>query len=243
MIPRIRQASQLHDDVAVLYLELGRAGKRRHISKRRSAAAPSAAAHFNLGTALTMAGKLDEAIDHYQRALRSARLRARAQQPRERALAARDIPTKRSSISRRAPARPGECRSALQRGKRAGFARRAREAAVSFARPSSSSRTRPALASLAWLLATAPEAALRDADQAIRLAERAAELTGRRDASALDVLAAAYAAAGQFDRAVDTAQRRSSSSRTPPSPRRFVSARSYTGSARPTVRGGPGLVG
>ena len=62
----------------------------------------------------------------------------------------------------------------------------------------------PAVASLAWLLATAPDAALRDATQAIRFAEQAADLTGRQDASALDILAAAYAAAGQFDRAVAT---------------------------------------
>src|SRR5437764_1213172 len=49
-------------------------------------------------------------------------------------------------------------------------------------------------------------AALRDADQAIQFAERAADLTGRQDASAMDVLAAAYAEAGQFDRAIAAAQ-------------------------------------
>jgi len=64
----------------------------------------------------------------------------------------------------------------------------------------------PALASLAWLQATAPDAALRDATRAIALAERVADLTARRDASALDVLATAYAAASQFERAVDTEQ-------------------------------------
>ena len=64
----------------------------------------------------------------------------------------------------------------------------------------------PAVASLAWLLATAPDAALRDANEAIRFAEQAADLTGRQDASALDILAAAYAAAGQFDRAVAASQ-------------------------------------
>jgi len=37
------------------------------------------------------------------------------------------------------------------------------------------------------------EDALRDAGQAVRLAERAADITGKRDAKVLDVLAAAYA--------------------------------------------------
>jgi tRNA-dihydrouridine synthase len=38
------------------------------------------------------------------------------------------------------------------------------------------------------------------------MAERAAQLSGRRDPSVLDALAAAYAANGQFDQAVETAQ-------------------------------------
>ncbi len=51
---------------------------------------------------------------------------------------------------------------------------------------------------LAWLLATSPEAALRDASAAVSLAERVAAATGRRDAQALDTLAAAYANARRF---------------------------------------------
>ena len=63
-----------------------------------------------------------------------------------------------------------------------------------------------ALNSVAWILATHPDPKLRDANQAIEFAERAAELTRYQNAAVLDTLAAAYAAAGQFDRAVTTAQ-------------------------------------
>ena len=63
----------------------------------------------------------------------------------------------------------------------------------------------PALASLAWLEATEADA-LRDPGDAVRLASRAADLTGRRDAQVLDVLAAAYAAAGRFAEASSTAE-------------------------------------
>jgi len=52
------------------------------------------------------------------------------------------------------------------------------------------------------MLATAPIADLRNPDEAIQLAERAASLTQHRDAGVLDVLAAAQAAGGHFDRAV-----------------------------------------
>jgi tetratricopeptide (TPR) repeat protein len=55
----------------------------------------------------------------------------------------------------------------------------------------------PALASLAWLLATAPDASLREPDEAVRLAEHAIELTERPDAALLDLLAVAHAAAGR----------------------------------------------
>jgi Flp pilus assembly protein TadD len=63
----------------------------------------------------------------------------------------------------------------------------------------------PALGSLAWLQATEP-AGIRNPGEAIRLASRAADLTGRSDAQVLDVLAAAYAAAGRFADATQTAE-------------------------------------
>lgn len=57
------------------------------------------------------------------------------------------------------------------------------------------------LSSIAWILVTHPEAKMRDPLQAINLAERASELTQYQNPSILYVLAAAHAAAGQWDRA------------------------------------------
>jgi tetratricopeptide (TPR) repeat protein len=45
-----------------------------------------------------------------------------------------------------------------------------------------------------------------EADEAIELAERATELTRRRDAYILDTLAAAYAAGGRYEQAAATAE-------------------------------------
>jgi len=59
----------------------------------------------------------------------------------------------------------------------------------------------------ARLLATSPEASLRDGAEAVALAERAAQLTGGRRPEILDTLAAAYAEAGRFTEAVATARR------------------------------------
>ncbi|MBI3494054.1 MAG: hypothetical protein HY047_20090, partial [Acidobacteria bacterium] len=62
------------------------------------------------------------------------------------------------------------------------------------------------LAALAWTLATSPDATLRKPAEAVRLAERAATLTNRRDVTVLDALAAAYASAGRFADAVASEQ-------------------------------------
>lgn len=55
---------------------------------------------------------------------------------------------------------------------------------------------------LAWILATHPDAKFRDAEDAIRHATKACELTSFSDAGYLDTLAAAHAEAGQFDQAI-----------------------------------------
>jgi Flp pilus assembly protein TadD len=61
----------LHDDVAQVYLQLGRAAEAvAHFDASLRLGPQSAAAHFNLGTALTVAGRLDEAIEQYGTALR-----------------------------------------------------------------------------------------------------------------------------------------------------------------------------
>jgi tetratricopeptide (TPR) repeat protein len=60
----------LHDDAALLNLELGRADAAvRHFSASLALKPDSAPAHYNLGTALTVAKRLDEAAAEYRRAL------------------------------------------------------------------------------------------------------------------------------------------------------------------------------
>ncbi|MEE2775744.1 MAG: tetratricopeptide repeat protein [Acidobacteriota bacterium] len=69
-------------------------------------------------------------------------------------------------------------------------------------------RARPdeprALAALGWIQATHPQ--VRDPEVALRRALRATELTGLSDLAALDALAAAYAANGRFEQAIQTAK-------------------------------------
>jgi tetratricopeptide (TPR) repeat protein len=59
----------------------------------------------------------------------------------------------------------------------------------------------------AWVLATSSDAALRDGNAAVPLAEHAVELTSQKEPAVLGTLAAAYAEAGSFDRALEVEQR------------------------------------
>ena len=61
----------------------------------------------------------------------------------------------------------------------------------------------PPMALAAMLLSTHPDVRARRPEEAVRLASRAAESTHWKDRGVLEILAAAYAAAGNFDRALD----------------------------------------
>jgi len=63
-----------------------------------------------------------------------------------------------------------------------------------------------ALNGIAQILAAHYDPKVRNADEAIELAERAAELSKYKNATILDTLAISYAAAGQFEQAVEAAQ-------------------------------------
>ncbi|HTR41147.1 MAG TPA: tetratricopeptide repeat protein [Pseudomonadales bacterium] len=65
----------------------------------------------------------------------------------------------------------------------------------------------PVLQKLAWILATWPDASIRNGNKALALAEQANQLTGGQNPETLRVLAAAYAGTGQYTEAVSTARK------------------------------------
>jgi tetratricopeptide (TPR) repeat protein len=60
---------------------------------------------------------------------------------------------------------------------------------------------------LAWVLATYPEASIRNGADAVVLAERAVQLSEGQEPAILGTLAAAYAETGRFSRAIQAAER------------------------------------
>jgi tetratricopeptide (TPR) repeat protein len=74
-------------------------------------------------------------------------------------------------------------------------------------RAASSAPDSPAMLDpLAWWFATNPEAAMRNGQEAVRLAERACELTHRKGSRFLNTLAAAYGETGRFSDAIRVVQ-------------------------------------
>src|ERR1035441_6106299 len=63
------------------------------------------------------------------------------------------------------------------------------------------------LNNLAWILAANPDASLRNGAEAVALAERACKLTGYKEGIFVGTLAAAYAEAGRFQDAVNSAEK------------------------------------
>jgi tetratricopeptide (TPR) repeat protein len=59
---------------------------------------------------------------------------------------------------------------------------------------------------LAWVLATSPDASLRDGAEAVELAKKVLEHAGYADVIVLRTLAAGYAESGRFSEAIETAQ-------------------------------------
>jgi tetratricopeptide (TPR) repeat protein len=195
----------LRNDAAVIYTEIGEFEKAaRHLEMVARLQPDSPAAHYNLGTVLSSMKNAARAAEEYEQAVRLRPDYAAAHNNLGHALLAMartdDADRHFREAARFDPQNAGAHYNI-------GMISRARgDIGDAIERLRQAVRLRPdwvqAVAQLAWLLATSPSAPMRDADQALQLANHAAVLTERRDAGVLDVLAAAEAAGGHFDRAV-----------------------------------------
>jgi len=207
LLARTPNDSGLHDDAAVLSLELGKpADAAAHFGRVAALKPESAQSHFNFGTALTLAGRLDEAIAELQRALVIDPGYTNAHNNLGNALSASGraseaIPQFEAALAAR-PAYP-EAQYGLgiarrQLGDRSGALAALREAV----------RLRPgwlaANIDLAWILASTAVSA-EERDEALRLAKTGVALTARHDSAALDALGVALAAGGAFEDAITAA--------------------------------------
>jgi tetratricopeptide (TPR) repeat protein len=205
LIQRDPDRASLRDDVAVLYMELNRPAEAvPHFEAALKLKPGSAAAYFNYGTALSAAGRLEDAVGQYRRALELRPDYAIAHNNLGTALLQLGRPEAAlASFREAARVEPGLGEAHLNVGLLSRAMGDVPEALARFRRAVElNPNWASAIASLASLLAAAPDASVRQPGEAVVLAERASTLTFRRDANTLDVLAVAYAASGEFDHAV-----------------------------------------
>ncbi|PYK08617.1 MAG: hypothetical protein DME61_09260 [Verrucomicrobia bacterium] len=166
-------------------------------------------AHYNLGIALDRNGQIDEAIAHYQQAVREDPHYAEAYY-----LLGNDFLEK---------ARTDDAIAAYEQALKSRPAYPEVQNNIGFAllqkgRPSEAiahwqnalaiqSDSVDSLNNLAWILATFPDAWIRNGSQALTLAERANQLSGNKNPAVLRTLAAACAENGRFTEARVIAER------------------------------------
>jgi len=198
-----------HDAVGDLYLEDGRFDEAIVEYRASIALNPqSAPTHYNLGYALSARGRAADAIAELGEALRIDPDYAQAHNNLGALLELQGATAAaRMHFERAIAIRPDHFDARINLAQLLSAAGESREAIDAFSAALALRGADPrALSGLAWIRATARDAALRDADEAVRLAERASSATARRDISVLDALAAAYASAGRFAEATTAAR-------------------------------------
>jgi tetratricopeptide (TPR) repeat protein len=166
-------------------------------------------AHLNLGNVLCQKGELDEGISQFERALQIRPDDAAAHNSLGSALCQKGKSDEGISHFERAlQTKPGFAAAHYNLGLALLQKGRASEAITHFQKALQIAPANPRIQNkLAWLLATSPEASLRNGNMAVELAQQADALAGGKDPVILHTFAAALAEAGRFSEAVETAQR------------------------------------
>jgi protein O-mannosyl-transferase len=165
-------------------------------------------AHAGLGGILFVRGQVDEAIDHYEKALRLRDGNVGAQFGFARALAAENkTDAAIQHLQKTLQLQPDYVPASNDLGALLASKGEVREAIAAWRQTLSFDADNPDAANnIAWMRATAVDADLRDGKEAVDLAKLALRSGGENPIS-LRTLAAAQAENGQFQDAIATAQR------------------------------------
>jgi tetratricopeptide (TPR) repeat protein len=199
------------DDLAgALALSNGRAAEAIAFCEKALEASPDdVALHVNLAIALSRAGKPDEAIEHLRKAAQLRPGDATVQNNLGAALLGKGsideaIPHLEKAAELAPPSAEAQyklgelCYSRGQSARALAHWRKALTIDPDYA---------PALLRTVRILATSPDAALRNGAEAAALSERVLRLPNGKDPAVLAVVAAAYAEAGRFPEALQSAKR------------------------------------
>jgi tetratricopeptide (TPR) repeat protein len=165
--------------------------------------------HHSLGNALSALGRESEAMKHYEQAVRIKPDCAESHNNLASALARFGrLPQALEHLQEAARLKPADALSQHNLALTLWKVGRISEAIGHAQEAVRLSPTQPEFVRFAaWLLATHEASEGGNAEQSVKLAEKACGLTSRKDTACLDTLAAALASAGRFDEAVTTAKK------------------------------------
>jgi tetratricopeptide (TPR) repeat protein len=199
-----------HYNLANLLVGSGKTAEAiKHYTQALQLKPDHADAHYNLALVLAGLGRTDEAVEHYRQALRLKPDDAEAHNKLGLALAGAGRTDEAiEHLNQALRLTPAYADAHYNLANVLASAEKTSESIEHYdhflqMRPDSTE----GLNNLAWLLATHGPTAGGGPARAVRLAQRARELSGRENAPCLDTLAAAYAAAGRFSDAVIAAER------------------------------------
>ena len=203
-------SARAHNDLGTLLAETGRVQEAVAQFERAATLKPDyAVARTGLGSALAKLGKLDEATVELHKAIESDARYAPAHYELGLVLSQRgDVQGAMAEWRSAIEIDPKYAEAHDSLGDALDAQGRTAEALAHWrAAIELEPNDAQALRRAAWVLATSPDATIRNGDDALQFAVRAVELSGGKDAWVLDTLAAAYAEKGQFTDAALTARR------------------------------------
>jgi len=216
-IAHYQEALQINPNYAKVYYNLGNALLQKgrvdeaivYYQKSLQITPDYAKAHINLGNLLLQKRSVDEAIAHYQKALQITPNSAEAHNNLGSALLQKgSVDEAIVHYQKAVQIAPDSAEAHINLGNALLTMGNVAEAIPHFEKalkitPNSAEVQND----LAWVLATCPQASLRNGKKAVELAQRANQLMGDGNPAVLGTLATAYAEAGRFPEAVETAHR------------------------------------
>jgi protein O-mannosyl-transferase len=165
-------------------------------------------AHNNLGVVLLQKGRLAEGVVQLKEAVRLNPSNLALQLNLAQVLnQMEDWQQAAELFAQIAPARPNDAQLHFEFGLALAHLQKTREAMSHYARALRLQPDYPeALDRLAWIAATDPRPELRNGEEAVHMAERACELTGRKEARMVATLSAAYGETGRFAEGIQAAE-------------------------------------
>ncbi len=216
-IAHFQKALQIKPDYAEAHNNLGNALLKKgsvdeaiaHFQKALQIKPGYAEAHYNLGNALFTKGSVDEAIAHFQKVLQIKPDFAEAHYNLGNALLKKgSVDEAIAHYQKALQIKPHSMEAHNNLGNALLKKGSVDEAIVHYQKALQIGPDNAEVQNnLARVLATCRQASLRNGNKAVELAQRANQLTGDGNPVVLGTLAAAYAEAGRFPEAVETAQR------------------------------------